>query len=45
MRDLDNNKKKLLNQCYQLNFYYQDPETGFDRRKVKGKVFMLFKAK
>jgi len=35
----------LLNQCYQLNFYYQDPESGFDRRKVKGKIFMLFKSK
>jgi len=35
----------MLGQFYQLNFYYQDPYNGFDRSKVKGKLFMLFKTK
>ena len=38
-------RKRLYNQFYQLNFYYQDPYQGFDRTKVKGKVFMLFRVK
>jgi hypothetical protein len=45
LKDLEFNKKKLLAQFFQLNFYYQDPYANFDRSKVKGKVFMLFKAR
>lgn len=35
----------MLQQFFQLNFFYQDPYAGFDRSKVKGKVFMLFRPK
>jgi structural maintenance of chromosome 2 len=43
LKELENNKKRLQSQFYQLNFYYQDPHNGFDRSKVKGKVFMLIR--
>jgi structural maintenance of chromosome 2 len=45
MKELEFNRKNLLSKCFQLNFYYQDPHSNFDRSKVKGKVFMLFRAK
>jgi hypothetical protein len=45
LKDLENNRKRLINQYFQLNFFYHDPQNNFDRSKVKGKVFMLFRAK
>lgn len=45
LKELEFNRKKLINQYFQLNFYYNDPQPNFDRSKVKGKVFMLFRAK
>lgn len=35
----------MINQHFQLRFSYNDPAPNFDRSKVKGKLFMLFKAK
>ena len=45
LKDLETARKRLFNQFYQLNFFYHDPYPGFDRNKVKGKVFMLFRVK
>ena len=35
----------MANQHYQLRFSYNDPAPNFDRSKIKGKLFMLFKVK
>lgn len=43
LKELENSKKRLLQQFFQLNFFFRDPHPGFDRSTVKGKVFMLFR--
>jgi hypothetical protein len=35
----------MINQCYQLNLFFSEPEPNFDRSKVKGKLFQLFRIK
>lgn len=35
----------MMGQNFQLKFVYNDPERNFDRSKIKGKIFMLFRVK
>jgi hypothetical protein len=35
----------MLGHNFQLRFVYNDPVFNFDRSKIKGKLFMLFKIK
>lgn len=34
-----------MGQNFQLRFVYNDPVPNFDRSKIKGKLFMLFRVK
>lgn len=45
LQRLEDDKKRLIGQNFQLRFVYNDPVPNFDRSKIKGKLFMLFKVK
>ena len=45
LQSLESDRTRMLNQFFQLRFSYNDPTPNFDRSKIRGKLFMLFKVK
>jgi hypothetical protein len=45
LQRLEEDRKRMQYQHYQLRSAYNDPTPNFDRSKVKGKLFTLFRVK
>lgn len=45
LRKLEAERKKIVNENHRLAFFYNDPAPGFNRKSVRGKMFMIFKVK
>ena len=45
LQSLESEKKRITISHFQLRFAYNDPVPNFDRSKVKGKLFTLFRVK
>jgi structural maintenance of chromosome 2 len=45
LQQLEESRRRMQSQHYQLRMGYNDPVPNFDRSKVKGKLFTLFRVK